>query len=113
MRLGGDHHHRLVVDQAGAEVPGDGFPEERLVLVELHRVLRRSSNGLLLLRVRGLARVGDGGLTVKIGPRALKESRALEAKAKRKQIASLKLTVLIKNTAGNSTTVAFQVKHPR
>ena len=67
------------------------------------------SHGRLVVTLSGAV----GSLTVKIGPRALKESRALEAKAKRKQIASLKLTVLIKNTAGNSTTVAFQVKHPR
>jgi hypothetical protein len=50
---------------------------------------------------------------VNIGPRALKESGALEAKAKHNRIASLKLTVLIKNTAGKSATVTFQIKHPR
>jgi hypothetical protein len=53
------------------------------------------------------------GLTAKIGPTGLKESRALKSKAKRHKLGSLKLTVVIKDAKGKRTTATLKIKHPR
>jgi len=64
--LGGDHHHRLVVDQARAEIAGDRLVEEGLVLVELDRVLG-CRRGLLRLGVHRLTRVDNRRVVLRIG----------------------------------------------
>ena len=51
-------------------------------------------------------------LIVKLRARALKESAGLKKEARRHQIGSLNLTVLLKDSAGNRTTVTLQFKNP-
>jgi hypothetical protein len=50
-------------------------------------------------------------MTVKLSPRALKESATLEAKAKSKHLRSLLLRVIAVNAAGKRSTIAVQVKN--
>jgi hypothetical protein len=67
------------------------------------------ARGRLVVTLRGTA----AGATVTIGPRALRESAALQKTAERHRLGSLRLAVSIKDAGGTSTTATFAIKHPR
>jgi uncharacterized membrane protein YgcG len=65
------------------------------------------SRGQLVITLRKAV----SSMTVKLSPRALKESATLEAKAKSKHLRSLLLRVIAVNAAGKRSTIAVQVKN--
>ena len=65
VRFGGDHHHRFVVDESGAEVASDGLAEEGLVLVELDGMLG-GRGGLAQRGVRCMAGIDDRRVVLRI-----------------------------------------------
>jgi len=65
VRLRGDHHHRLVVDEAGAQVAGNRLAEEGLVLVELDGMLG-GRGGLAQRGVRCMAGIDDRRVVLRI-----------------------------------------------
>jgi hypothetical protein len=50
-------------------------------------------------------------LSVKLGPRALKETRALKRAAKSGRIRQLTVTIVIKDAAGHATTVPLRISY--
>jgi hypothetical protein len=67
------------------------------------------SHGRLVVTLRGTA----AAATVTIGPHALTESAALQKKATRHRLGSLRLSLSIEDAGGTSTTATFRIKHPR